>query len=269
MSHWVNSSISSRYAAFRPQYTKALFEAVASRCSARQVLIDIGCGTGQAVQGLSPYFETVIGVDPSPTQIESAVQLPNAQYFVGGAEQFSTVVKAAIPNVAADCVTCTQAVHWFDIPKFLAEVDRVLKPGGQLVIVNYPTCVVEPSLVGDRLHAMDRHLLENGFWPPERWHIDENYARLLPQFDEKTWGIPTHEVFPLASKMSLTRLGEYLSTWSGINRHRQANPNEDILENFLKDCREAGGPAVAEGEELTVNFSFNVFYFTKQASVAN
>ena len=36
-----------------------------------------------------------------------------------------------------DLITVCQAVHWFDIPKFYQEVNRVLKPSGVLAIIGY------------------------------------------------------------------------------------------------------------------------------------
>ena len=38
---------------------------------------------------------------------------------------------------AADLVTAGQCWHWFDQPRAIAEVIRLLKPGGQLVIANF------------------------------------------------------------------------------------------------------------------------------------
>ena len=42
-------------------------------------------------------------------------------------------------------VTTCQAVHWFDLPAFYREVDRVLVPGGVLAIYGYHLTELEPS----------------------------------------------------------------------------------------------------------------------------
>jgi SAM-dependent methyltransferase len=40
-----------------------------------------------------------------------------------------------LPDDSADAVTVGQAFHWFDGPKALAEIVRVLRPGGALALV--------------------------------------------------------------------------------------------------------------------------------------
>ena len=40
-----------------------------------------------------------------------------------------------LPDDSADAVTVGQAFHWFDGPVALAEIERVLRPGGALALV--------------------------------------------------------------------------------------------------------------------------------------
>jgi SAM-dependent methyltransferase len=40
-----------------------------------------------------------------------------------------------LPDASADGVTVAQAFHWFDGPRALVEIDRVLRPGGVLALI--------------------------------------------------------------------------------------------------------------------------------------
>ena len=47
------------------------------------VAVDVGCGSGQSTQILSPYFDSVFGLDISKSQIDEAIKketLKNVQY---------------------------------------------------------------------------------------------------------------------------------------------------------------------------------------------
>ena len=54
---------------------------------------------------------------------DSAVKHPNVEYVDGTSE------KIPVADGAADLVTVAQACHWFNLPVFFKEVNRVLKPG--------------------------------------------------------------------------------------------------------------------------------------------
>ena len=51
------------YARFRPQYPANLFEYLASLTTAHKLAWDCGTGSGQAAQGLVPYFEKIVATD--------------------------------------------------------------------------------------------------------------------------------------------------------------------------------------------------------------
>ena len=67
------------YAAFRPSYPRALYEYLSGLVAERRLAIDVGCGTGQFTKGLLPYFEQVVGIDPSADQINQARRLTESK----------------------------------------------------------------------------------------------------------------------------------------------------------------------------------------------
>ncbi|XP_034995117.2 putative methyltransferase DDB_G0268948 isoform X1 [Zootoca vivipara] len=104
------------------------------RVSPGQLAVDVGCGSGQSTRMLAKHFEKVVGTDISEAQIEEARRAPhppNVSYLVCPAEELP------FEDGSVDLVTAFAAAHWFDGPRFLREVDRVLKPSGCVVFSSY------------------------------------------------------------------------------------------------------------------------------------
>lgn len=92
-----------------------------------QLAADVGCGSGQGTHFLAKHFEKVVATDISQAQIEEATRAPhppNISYQVSSAE------KLPFPDSSVDFLMSLTAVHWFDIPRFMREMDRILKPSG-------------------------------------------------------------------------------------------------------------------------------------------
>ena len=96
---------------------------------------------------LAAYFERVIATDASAAQLEHAPPHPRIEYRQAPAEE------SGIEGGTVDLVTVATAVHWFDFDRFYAEVERVLVPGGALVVWGYNLARVNPEvdLLIDRL----------------------------------------------------------------------------------------------------------------------
>jgi len=91
--------------------------------SARTVL-DLAAGTGKLTERLLELDVDVIAVEPLE---EMRVLVPAAaQSMTGTAEEIP------LADSSVDAVVVGQAFHWFDPPRALAEIARVLRPGGAL-----------------------------------------------------------------------------------------------------------------------------------------
>jgi SAM-dependent methyltransferase len=223
-----------------------LFSAVAKRCAHHDFCIDVGCGNGQATASLLSEFRHVVGIDPSSTQVAHAPVNERARYVVGGAEEFASVVFSEEHSGfhKADCVTVAQAIHWFNMPKFMSQVDLALKrqPGSVLAFWSYPLCTVASHPKIDALlRDMDGMLMRDGYWPAERKHVDDHYAQIwVPEyFPEEKWTRET-DVFPVVKSMRLDEFVSYLSTMSGVSRYQQANKDSDLLGDFRKAALRSG-----------------------------
>src|SRR5581483_737890 len=99
-------------------------------------LLDYGCGLGFLEEHLLKRCARVIAADYSPATVEFA----NERFFDRpGWEGAIRIVDGAIalPDAAIDIVTCIETIeHMFkpDRQKMLAEVLRVLKPSGYLMV---------------------------------------------------------------------------------------------------------------------------------------
>lgn len=96
---------------------------------ARDVL-DLGAGTGKLTTRLVERGLNVVAVDPIAEMLEVLrTALPDTPALLGTAEHIP------LPDSSVDAVLVAQAWHWFDQDRALAEVARVLRPGGRLGIV--------------------------------------------------------------------------------------------------------------------------------------
>jgi SAM-dependent methyltransferase len=202
------SSQSASYAAFRPNYPAAFIRDLAEACPGRGLAWDAGTGSGQAAVPLAAHFTRVEATDASAEQIRHATPHPRVRYRV--ADEGAS----GLPDASADLVAAAQAAHWFDMARFSAEADRVLRPGGLLAIWCYGLSRVDAAVDAAVREIYDGLL--GPHWPPQRRLVDEGY-RGLP------FPYPELAAPPWAIEAELRRedfLG-YLGTWSALARARR------------------------------------------------
>lgn len=113
----------STYAAARPSYPDELFDWIAAQAPAKNHVWDVGTGSGQAARALADRFEHVHATDIDTAQIKAATPQPNITYTPAEAHA------SGLADNSVDAITVATALHWFDMAKFWAEVQRVAKPG--------------------------------------------------------------------------------------------------------------------------------------------
>jgi ubiquinone/menaquinone biosynthesis C-methylase UbiE len=101
---------------------------------ARGVVVDLGAGIGANLPHLPPAVSTVHLVEPDPHMIRRLERdLPDhAVIHQTGAEDLP-FAGSSIDTVLATLTLCT--VH--DLPRSISEIRRVLRPGGQLLILEH------------------------------------------------------------------------------------------------------------------------------------
>ena len=117
------------YEKARPAYPAAVLDLL----PATGTVVDVAAGTGkltrQLVDRAGPELRARLVVAVEPVAAMRAIASQFAPTVAGTAESLP------LSDGCADAVTVAQAFHWFDIPRALAEVRRVLKPDGTLLLV--------------------------------------------------------------------------------------------------------------------------------------
>ncbi len=103
------------------------------------LVVDLGSGTGLSAAIWAERAERVIGIEPNANMRQEATRkvasLPAAaahiEYRDGLAHQ------SGLPDACADIVTAAQSFHWMEPTATLAEVARILRPGGLFAAYDY------------------------------------------------------------------------------------------------------------------------------------
>ena len=113
-----------------------------------EMVLDVGCGTGFGTEGLLEHVDTVYALDQSPHQLEKAY----AKFGkTGGPVRFHLGDAERLPfgTNTFDIVWSSGSIEYWPQPvRTLREFRRVLKPGGQVLVVgpNYPDTFVAQKL---------------------------------------------------------------------------------------------------------------------------
>jgi len=126
-------------------------------------VLDIGAGTGKLTRVLAERYARVIALEPGQElRAILAARVPGAELLAGVAERIP------LAGGEVDAVFAGQSFHWFANDVALAEIARVLRPGGVLAMMwNVPA---EPSPLPDDYLGRIEELHEAMRPPP----IDEN-----------------------------------------------------------------------------------------------
>jgi len=246
------SSHASVYRVARPMYPEAVFGWMAKQCPHHRLAVDVGTGNGQAALSVVHHFERVVATDASAEQIEHAPAHEQVEYSVRPAHDIP------VENSSAALVLAAQAAHWFDLERFFEEAERVLSPGGMLVLMSYGVHHVGGEF-GDLINAVVESFYEDTlgpYWPPERVLVESGYASLTLPFEPIT---PPQ--FKIEVRWDLDQILAYLSSWSATQRFIRAT-NTDPIEDLRRNLT----PQLPPAEVYTVTWPLNVRASQKSAA---
>jgi SAM-dependent methyltransferase len=102
------------------------------------VVVDLGCGTGQLAIPLAARVGAVVGVDPEPDMLRRArdgaarADVQNATWVLGADRDLAALGAATRPIGA---LTVAVAIHWMDRDALFADARGLLRAGGGIAVV--------------------------------------------------------------------------------------------------------------------------------------
>ncbi|MGA9279101.1 class I SAM-dependent methyltransferase [Ilumatobacter sp.] len=148
-----------------PEYVEQIMPMAAAELAGARRVLDIGCGDGQISRLAAAQGARVVGVDPTWNCVRVAQER-------GGGAAFARAGAARLPFADGTfdaVVACLVFEHIDDVDAAIAEVARVLEPGGIFCFfLNHPILQTPGSV------WVDDHMVD----PPEQ------YWRLGPYLDE-------------------------------------------------------------------------------------
>ncbi len=145
------------YDRYRPQPPAVIPEILAQLLGDPMptLVVDLGSGTGLSTRIWAGKAREVIGIEPNADmrRVAKAQTPPDA----GIRYQNGLSTQMHVPDASADIICCSQAFHWMAPEPTLAEVARVLHPGGVFAAIDCD-------------------------WPPTlHWQAEQAYRALMHQ----------------------------------------------------------------------------------------
>ena len=209
---------SNSYSKHRPGYPDSLFSYLSSITKDHDLAWDCATGSGQSAVQLAQHFNRVIATDASESQISHAVKHAAVHYCVSRAEN------SAIEANSLDLITIAQALHWFDLTAFTAEVDRTLKEGGILAAWSYNLLAIRAD-IDELINELYGNILGQ-YWSVERRMVEQGYKSFeFPDTDYTELSTPD---FSMSLNWNFEQLLAYLSTWSAVKAYISENDQNPI-----------------------------------------
>jgi trans-aconitate methyltransferase len=130
------------YHRYRRGYPPAVVDAVvqAFGLTTDDIVVDLGCGTGQLTVPLAGRVRAVAGVDPEPDMLLRAQQaaaeqgVTNVSWMIG-ADTDMLALGRLLGGQAVGAVTIGQALHWMDHEGLFRALVPLARPGGGVAVI--------------------------------------------------------------------------------------------------------------------------------------
>jgi SAM-dependent methyltransferase len=185
--------IAIEYDDVRPEYaSEALSRAEEALGLTRDArVVDLAAGTGKLTRPLAERFGEVVAVE-AYDEMRAVLEARTP----GAASRAGTAEAIPLPDAWVDAVFVADAFHWFDAPAALREIERVLSPGGGLILLWNMWWSDGPDGTSDGLKpplpAAARELLDAVYVGSGRSASARDIDELLEPLGRSSFG-PLHE----------------------------------------------------------------------------
>ncbi len=103
-----------------------------------ELFLDLGTGTGRILEIFSPFIIRGIGIDQSREMLRVARANLDSAGVNNCAVRQADIQNLRFDDNCVDLISIHQVLHYLEKPEFVVgEAARVLKPGGQLIMVDF------------------------------------------------------------------------------------------------------------------------------------
>jgi SAM-dependent methyltransferase len=134
------------YHRYRHGYPSAVIDMLAETfgLNDQDMVVDVGCGTGQLTLPLARRVRAVIGMDPEPDMLRRArqaardAQVSNVSWMLG-ADTDVPALRSLLGERSIAAVTIGQALHWMMYEELFRSAGSLIRPGGGVAVVTNGT----------------------------------------------------------------------------------------------------------------------------------
>jgi ubiquinone/menaquinone biosynthesis C-methylase UbiE len=134
------------YHRYRPGYPTTVIDSLvgAFELTGDDVVVDLGCGTGQLALAIAGRVRAVIGVDPEPDMLARARRVAGEQSVTNvswmlGADTDIPTLGTLLGDSSLGAVTIGQALHWMNHDELFRVLVPLARRGGGVAVVTNGT----------------------------------------------------------------------------------------------------------------------------------